>query len=273
MSFESGTPAEIVAVGHELLTGRTVDSNSAWIAARLAAGGAAVTRIVVVDDDPAAVAREIRGARARGTALVVTTGGLGPTFDDRTLAGIAAALDRPLAEHPRALAFVERRYAELAAAGAVPRAGLTPPRRKMACLPSGAEPVDNPVGTAPGVLLDGGGFAVLALPGVPTEMRAVLEAATPWLQRRLGAPRHVVEREVASGSGDESQLTLAAERVMAAVPGVHVKSLAAAFAPDCDLRVRLTASGTDAAEVEARVGRAVARLAAELTRLVRAQEK
>jgi len=266
MSPESGTPTEIVAVGRELLTGRTVDTNSAWIAARLTDLGAAVTRVVAVDDDPAAIAREIAGARERGTALVITTGGLGPTLDDRTLAGVAAAFGRRLVEHGAALDFVARRYAELAAAGAVAGAALTPPRRKMACLPEGAEPIDNAVGTAPGVFLSDGAQALLALPGVPAEMRAVFDAALPRLRERLGAPAHVAEREVASGSGDESLITLAVERVMQVVPGVHLKSLATVFAPDCDLRVRLTARAPTRPEAEARVARAAERLAAELAR-------
>jgi len=268
MSPESGTRTEIVAVGRELLTGRTVDTNSAWIAARLADVGAFVARIVAVDDDPAAIAREIADARQRGAALVITTGGLGPTLDDRTLAGAAAALERRLVEHPDALAFVARRYAELAAAGAVADAGLTPPRRKMARLPDGAEPVDNAVGTAPGVLLRDGARVLLALPGVPAEMRAVFDAALPRLRDCLGAPAHLAEREVASGSGDESVITVAVERVMDAVPGVYLKSLATGFAPDCNLRVRITARAATRAEAEARAARAAERLAAELARLI-----
>src|SRR2546429_4265517 len=139
MSPESGTRTEIVAVGRELLTGRTVDTNSAWIAARLTDLGAFVARIVTVDDDPAAIAREIAGARERGVALVITTGGLGPTLDDRTPAGVAAALERGPLEHPGPLAFVGRRYAQLAAANALADPALTPPRRKMACLPERAQ--------------------------------------------------------------------------------------------------------------------------------------
>ena len=264
MSSAEGTPAEILAIGRELVRGRTVDTNSAWIAARLGELGACVQRLVAVDDEPAAVAREIEAARMRGAQLVVTGGGLGPTFDDLTLAGVALALRRPLAEDPTAVAFVERRYAELAAAGAVADGALTPPRRKMAQLPAGAVMIENPVGSAPGVLAIDGDFCVLALPGVPAEMRAVFAAAEPRLVARLAGPRYTAEREVASGSGDESVITLAAERVMAAVPGVHVKSVATAFAPGCDLRVRLTASGTDRAEVDARLARAAGVLAREL---------
>jgi len=267
MSPESGTPVEIVAVGRELLTGRTVDTNSAWIAARLTDLGARVVRVVVVDDDPAAIAHEVAGARDRGAALVVTTGGLGPTIDDRTLAGVAAAMGRALAEHPAAADFVARRYAELAAAGAVADGTLTPPRRKMARLPSGAEPVDNPVGTAPGVWIADRDFAVVTLPGVPAEMRAVFEAALPRLRERLGGPATLVEREVPTGCGDESVITVAVERVMQELPHVYLKSLATAFAPDCDLRVRVTARAPTAEEAEAHVAAAVERLAAELARM------
>src|SRR5262249_27028179 len=96
MSLESGTPVEIVAVGRELLTGRTTDTTSAWTATGPVAAGAGVARIGVGADAPPAVAREISGARERGAAAVVTTGGLGPTVDDRTLVGVAAAFGREL---------------------------------------------------------------------------------------------------------------------------------------------------------------------------------
>jgi molybdenum cofactor synthesis domain-containing protein len=179
---------EIVAIGRELVTGLVADTNSAWLAAQLTALGATVSRMVVVDDDPAAIAHEIRAAHG----LVITTGGLGPTLDDRTLAGIAAARGTRLVEHPDAVAFVARRYAELAAAGLVADGALTPPRRKMARLPEGAELVDNPVGTAPGVFMDG----IVALPGVPDEMRAVFAAALPRIRAYLGPETYVAEREI-----------------------------------------------------------------------------
>src|SRR5262249_58747049 len=115
--------------------------------------------------------------------------------------------------------------------GGRPAGGARRPGGGGAPPPAGAEPVDNPTGTAPGVLVSHEDFAILALPGVPAEMRAVFEAAVPHLRACLGAPWHAAEREVASGLGDESLITLAAERVMAVIPGVHVKSLATAFAP------------------------------------------
>jgi molybdenum cofactor synthesis domain-containing protein len=256
MSDETGVPVEIVTVGRELVAGHVVDTNAAWLANRLPALGGRVVRIVTVDDDPPAIAREIRHARTSGTPLVVTTGGLGPTFDDRTLAGVAAALGRPLREHPAALSAVARRYAELAGSKAVDDPTLTPARRKQACLPDGADFVDNPVGTAPGVLLATPSVVVCALPGIPAEMRAVFEAAAPRLAARLGAPVFRGVRELASGCGDESRLTALAERVMAAHPGVHVKSLPTEFSPDCDLTIRLTSSAATPGEAEQRVAAA-----------------
>ena len=269
MSPDSATLVEIVAVGRELLTGHTVDTNSAWLAASLVRLGGRVSRITVVDDEVAAIADALSAACGRAAALVVTTGGLGPTADDRTLAGLAQAFGRPLEEHPAALAFVARRYAELAASGAVGDGALTPSRRKMATLPAGAQPLDNPIGSAPGVVLNVGDHTVIALPGVPAEMRAVFEAATSHVRARLGAPTYVAEREIASGLGDESLMAAALERVAAVVPGVYLKSLATTFSPTCDLRVRLTATGADQAEVDARVARAVEQLTEELTRLRR----
>ena len=269
MSPDSVTLVEIVAVGRELLTGHTVDTNSAWLAASLVRLGGRVSRITVVDDEVAAIADALTAACGRAAGLIITTGGLGPTADDRTLAGLAQAFARRLEEHPAALAFVARRYGELAASGAVRDGTLTPSRRKMAALPAGAQPLDNPIGSAPGVLLNAGDHTVIALPGVPAEMRAVFEAATSHVRARLGASSCVAEREIASGLGDESLMAAALERVAAAVPGVHLKSLATTFSPTCDLRIRLTATGGDQAEADARLTQAVEHLAEELARLRR----
>src|SRR5262249_61388874 len=127
MSPASAPLVELVAVGRELLTGHTVDTNSAWLAASLVRLGGRVVRITVVDDDLSAIADALTAACGRGAALVVTTGGLGPTADDCTLAGVAEAFGRQLEEHPAALAFVARRYGELAAARALAHPAPPPP--------------------------------------------------------------------------------------------------------------------------------------------------
>ena len=95
----------------------------------------------------------------------------------------------------------------------------------------------------------------------------MLAAAWPRLEARLGAPAALAERDVASGSGDESVIGPALERVMAAMPDVHLKSFATTFAPDADLRVRISARAADRVTAERRVAGAAARLAEELARL------
>src|SRR5262249_61759576 len=193
--------------------GSTVVAHPAWGGASLVPGGGRGGRIPGADDEVAAIADALTAACGRAASLIVPTGGLGPTADDRTLAGLAQAFGRRLEEHPAALAFVARRYGELAASGAVGDGALTPSRRKMAALPAGAQPLDNPIGSAPGVLLNVGDHTVIALPGVPAEMRAVFEAATSHVRARLGAPAYVAQREIASGLGDESLMAAALERV------------------------------------------------------------
>ncbi len=96
----------VVTVGDELLAGRTTDTNATWLCERLADRGATVERVTTVPDRIAAIARVVNEYRAEYDAVIVT-GGLGPTHDDVTMAGIAAALGRSLEEHEEALAWLE----------------------------------------------------------------------------------------------------------------------------------------------------------------------
>src|SRR5918996_4502240 len=87
---------ELIAVGREILRGRVLDSNSNWLAKELTGMGGEVSRICVVDDVPQEIGRELHAALQHGAGVICTTGGLGPTFDDCTLAAIAQAVDLPL---------------------------------------------------------------------------------------------------------------------------------------------------------------------------------
>ena len=134
----------------------------------------------------------------------------------------------------------------------------------MATLPEGAEFIDNPLGTAPAVFASTATFAVLALPGTPDEVHVLVDAAAAHIASRLGTTVYHAERELASGCGDESRLTTLAERVMTLHPGVHVTSVPTAFAPDSDVHVRVTATGTTPIDAEQRVAAATTALAAML---------
>ena len=177
-----------------------------------------------------------------GPDLILTCGGLGPTADDLTVAAIAAAVNKPLHEHPQAYAMIRDFYALLYARGDVITAELTPARAKMAQMPSAAEPLTNTVGAAPGVLLQDGSTLIVSLPGVPAEMKDIFthacgpgwrrrstarlttSAPSPptagtnrssppaWMQSPDGVAVYVKSRAQVYGSGVADFITLAARR-------------------------------------------------------------
>lgn len=247
---------EIIAIGKEILSGQTQDTNSSWLAKRVTALGGMVGRICIPDDDVKAIVQEIRASFDNGAEVIITTGGLGPTFDDKTLAGIAEATERPLVLDPDALAFVTRRYAELYKEGFVEDPAITPPREKMAHVPQGAELLANPVGTAPAVLLKALQGVIFALPGVPREMYAIFEdAVLPRLKEILG-PQAYREEAVNTGMGDESVIAGIVDQVMKQVPGTYLKSKATSFGAGVELEVIITAAGPEEGEIKDRVAKA-----------------
>ncbi len=257
---------EILAIGNEILLGDVQDSNSHYLCERFTGRGGQVRRIAVVPDEVAAIVREVRGVLERGPELLLVTGGLGPTDDDLTLRAVAEALGRPLEEHPAAIALLEERYRLLVAQGFLADATVTPPRRKMALLPAGSEPVPNPVGTAPGVLLREGRTTLVCLPGVPEEMRGIVEGPLlPLLAPILGGAAYA-EWAVVARAG-EATLAPALRQVTARHPAVYVKSHARRLPPATGPRVRVTLSlaGPGPAEVAAGLEAALAELLAALS--------
>jgi nicotinamide-nucleotide amidase len=247
---------EIIAIGKELLRGQTQDTNSAWLAKRITALGGVIGRVVIPDDDVGAIAQEIKVSFNNGAGIIITTGGLGPTFDDKTLAGIAEAIACPLVVHPGALQFVTRRYEDFYKKGFVDDPAMTPAREKMAHLPEGAEPLDNPVGTAPAVFFKIPQGVIFALPGVPKEMQAIFEQTVfPNLKELLGAAFYQ-EETVNTGLGDESIIAGMVDQVMKQVPGTYLKSKATGFGKEVGLEVLITAAGADKKEIEQKITKA-----------------
>jgi len=155
--------AVILSIGDELILGRTIDTNAAWLSRQLARDGVRVLRHVTVPDETAAIADALRHA-CRQAQLVVMTGGLGPTPDDLTRQALAEAMGVPLECRddyvPCIRAFFEQRGRSM------PEANVS-----QAYFPAGSEPIDNPCGTAPGIRAVCGHAIVFALPGVPREMQ------------------------------------------------------------------------------------------------------
>ncbi len=178
MSSRRAVVAEILTTGTEILMGKVVNTNASWLARRLTEMGVVVRRATSVPDDVDEIASCVREALGRGVDLLVVTGGLGPSRDDVTGEAIARALGLRCSLNEAALDMVAER---LRARGLE----LTESRAKMAMMPEGATPIPNPVGVAPGVLIEAGGALVVALPGVPREMRAMFNEHVAPLVRRL----------------------------------------------------------------------------------------
>ncbi len=172
--------AEILAIGDELTHGHCIDTNSAHIASELTAVGCTVAGFTVVSDAQADIEAALRRLTARAD-VVVTTGGIGPTLDDRTRHAAAAAAGDELLHDEVAWQQVLAYFARLQ------RKVVPESNRRQALRPSSATVIANPIGSAPGFALPIGGGLVFVLPGVPREMRRMLEdAVLPQVRVRIG---------------------------------------------------------------------------------------
>ena len=168
--------AEIIAVGTELLLGSIANTNAQEISQALSTLGINVFWHTVVGDNPARLSETLDIARKRADILI-TTGGLGPTYDDLTKQTICAAFGQTLVLHRDILEEIRRFYE-----GAI-HAPMPENNTQQAELPEGCTVFDNPVGTAPGCAFESGGVHVLMLPGPPHEMRTMLRrCAIPYLR-------------------------------------------------------------------------------------------
>ena len=168
MSRSERVKAAVVAVGEELLSGQTTDTNGPWLGKRLAALGAPVVRRWVVGDDAAAIQAALSEALDVAD-LIVVTGGLGPTRDDLTRPAVAGFLDLELRTDPRIVDDLRKRF-RAHGLGDLPESNLS-----QAEVPRGAQILENGRGTAPGLLMEHEGRSVALLPGVPREMRGIFD--------------------------------------------------------------------------------------------------
>ncbi|QSQ19750.1 CinA family nicotinamide mononucleotide deamidase-related protein [Pyxidicoccus parkwayensis] len=176
---------ELLCTGDELVTGLITDTNSTFLEARLFDLGVKVNRVVVVGDVRPDITHALLSAASRADVVVVC-GGLGPTADDFTLECAAAAAGVPLEEDAGVLGCLKERYAARGMS-----TDLNPGQLRMARIPRGSEPVRNPVGSAPLVILTLGGCRLFFLPGVPREFKALLDGEVlprirTWLEAEPG---------------------------------------------------------------------------------------
>jgi len=215
---------EIVCVGNELLIGKVVNTNASWLGKRATSLGIGVKRLTVVADDVQEMSAAFREVLARKPKFIVSTGGLGPTFDDKTLEGIAKALNRKLSVNQEALGMVKAKYKEYAKTRNIPEGEMTPPKVKMATLPQGTSPILNPLGSAPGVRVEIDETVLIVLPGVPREMEAIFEASVVPLLRQAAGAVGFYELSIYVDSIMESVLAPLIDTVMQNIPQVYIKS-------------------------------------------------
>ena len=187
--------AEIIAVGSELLGTTRIDTNSLFLAGRLASLGIELRAKSVVGDERTRLAAIFAAALSRSD-LVVLTGGLGPTDDDLTRDVVSASLGLEMREDPAIVAQIASRFA---------RRGLRMPEvnRRQALVPAGAVSLDNPNGTAPGLYVEHQGHVVVLLPGPPRELQPMFDGLCEGpLLARAGAERLFKEVLFVAGRGE-----------------------------------------------------------------------
>ncbi len=241
---------EVVTIGDELLLGFTVDTNAAHLSRELAAAGIEVVRRATVGDDAEAIALTVGDALER-TGAVITTGGLGPTADDRSKAAVAALFGRTLHFDESIWAAIQDLWIRRGYSGDIPESN-----REQAMVPRGARVLTNRHGSAPGIWLeDDRGRWVAMLPGVPREMRGMLaDALLPALRDRApqGTSSVVRSRTVRTAGIAESAV---ADRL--GDRAREVEGMPLAYLPGVDgVDLRVTTRASDAVTADRRLSAA-----------------
>lgn len=242
--------AEIITIGDEILIGQILDTNSAFIAKKLNNIGISVYQITTVQDNKEHILEAMREAADRAS-VVILTGGLGPTKDDITKRTLAEYFDDTLVENKEVLEHVEELFKKYIS---TPISDLN---RRQALVPSKAQVLHNANGTAPGMWIKEGKTAFISLPGVPFEMKHLMEDfVLPKISAEFERP-NIVHRTILTYGLGESAI---AERIEAwedALPA-FVKL---AYLPNLGkVRLRLSAKGKDKAVLEAAVEKEIKQL-------------
>ena len=221
--------AAVMVIGDEILSGRTQDSNSHYIARFLGSLGIDLKEVRVVSDDEAEIVAGLNALRARYD-MVFTTGGIGPTHDDITADAVAKAFDVGIGYHPEAYALLEARY---------PLGEFNEMRKRMARIPHGAALIKNSASVAPGFHIGN----VFVMAGVPAVMRAMLEAIAPGLPRGVEVTSVTVSVDVPEG-----RIAAGLSDVQKANAGVSIGSYP--FYQESGPGTQLVTRGRDAGAVE-----------------------
>jgi nicotinamide-nucleotide amidase len=271
--------SEILCVGDELLSGITINTNAYWISQRITEAGGSVKRITVIKDDVDEISLGVRDSISRKPDWLILSGGLGPTYDDKTMQGVASGLSSELVIDKIALNMLKKSYARHSM-----NYELNEIRLKMAKIPIGSKPIQNPVGSAPSVLIDTGETKIVCLPGVPGEMEAIfLESILPQMKKIIG-DFHIVESNYNVIGVSEAMLAPTISEIVESNPpdSIYLKTHPLEYSSNTNnnkpqMRVQIVSKGNDKAEVRRRFNNISNMLLEEISRLngkiVRTQDR
>jgi nicotinamide-nucleotide amidase len=233
--------AEVIAIGTEILLGDLTDTNSVFIARTLRDLGINLFFMTSVGDNEKRIADSIRIALGRAQ-IVITCGGLGPTIDDMTRQAVADATDRGLTFHQDLLDQIAERFKGF-------RSQMTENNKRQAYVPDNAIVIENPVGTAPSFVVEYQGGIVISLPGVPREMKFLMnEKVVPYLRQNFGITSQIIKEKILKVAGiGESALddAIGTELLEASNPTVGL----AAHSGQVDVRIAAKAETTAQADL------------------------
>ncbi len=213
---------EIICFGNELLIGKTVNTNANWLGKRITTLGGTISRITTIADNLKDMERVVREALSRKPDIIITTGGLGPTFDDVALEAIAKATNRKLFFNQQALELIKERIQNVKKQRDI-ELQLSEERKRMAYLPEEGLPLQNREGTAPGVLLQVENTKIFSLPGVPDEMKSIFDFE--MIKYFFSEDnQHLFERSLIINHVPESELAANISYVREKFPTVYIKT-------------------------------------------------
>ena len=235
--------AEIVAIGTELLLGQIVDTNAAYMAEELNKIGVGVLYKSTVGDNAGRM-REVLSRALERADVVLTCGGLGPTEDDLTREIAAQVTGRSLVLHPELLAQIQQIFTQR-------HMPFTENNKQQANIPEGAIPIENPQGTAPGYIIETEQGILISLPGVPREMKYLMQATVlSYLRRKLGKFQIITSRVLKLCGIGESTVDYAIRDLIQRSSNPTIGLLAHVGQID----IRITAKADSADEAAQRIG-------------------
>ncbi len=264
---------EILCIGNEILAGTIVNTNAYWLSKMVTQAGGFVKRVTVTEDDVNEISLVIKESLIRKPGWLIICGGLGPTYDDKTLEGVAIALHVDLILDKIAIEMLKKSYSRYSLNHRLDRTRL-----KMARIPKGSIPIQNPVGSAPSILIESSGkdnrgkstssypssiatdnanTMIVCLPGVPKEMKAIfLESILPKIKKMIG-DFHFIETTHEIRDVSEAMLAPTISRIVQSNPAdlIYLKTHPLAFTPNTNkpkIRIQIVSKGRDRHEVQSR---------------------